>query len=83
METEALKIFKQVYGTKHPNYAASLNCLSTYNAYLGNYPEAIRLGTEALEIRKKNLGADNPDYAQSLSNLAGYYSHIGKNEWTG
>ena len=44
---------------------------------IGNYTEAIRLGTQALEIRRKVLGEEHPDYATSLNNLAGYYDDIG------
>ena len=39
---------------------------------IGNYTEAIRLGTQALEIRRKVLGEEHPEYAISLNNLAGY-----------
>lgn len=47
--------------------------MASYNASLGNYPEAIRLGTEALRIFEKSLGKEHPNYASSLSNLPYYH----------
>ena len=58
-------------------YASSLNELAKRCSFLGNYPEAIRLGTEAMEIRRKVLGIEHPDYAQSLSDIANYYARLG------
>ena len=72
-----MEIRKSVLGSDHPDYAASISNLAAYNSSLGNYSEAIRLGTEAMEIFKKVLGTDHPDYATSISNLAGCYSDIG------
>ena len=46
-----------------------LNNLAVYNREIGNYTEALKLGTEATEIRKKILG-EHPLYAVSLGNLA-------------
>ena len=48
-----------------------------YNSDIGNYAEAIRLGTEALNIRKEIFGTSHPDYATSLNNLALCNSAIG------
>jgi CHAT domain-containing protein len=54
-----------------------LSNLASYYSYLGNYNEAIQLGTEALNIEKRVLGKENSNYATMLSNLAGYYSDLG------
>ena len=62
---------------EHPDYAASLNNLATYNSLIGNYKKAIQLGTEALRIYEKALGKEHPDYATSLNNLAEYNSSLG------
>ncbi len=51
--------------------------MANYKEGIGNYAEAIRLGTEALEIREKILGKEHRDYAQSLNNLARYNKDIG------
>ena len=72
METEALQIRKKVFGKEHTDYATSLSNLANYNSSLGNYAEAIRLGTEALQIQEKVLGKEHPDYALSLVFLAVY-----------
>ena len=61
--TQAMEIYKKVFGEDDPDYAMSLNNLANYNSDLGNNTEAIRLGTQAMEIYKKVLGEDDPDYA--------------------
>ena len=75
--TEALNIREKVIGKEHSEYAAILNNIANYNAYLGNFTEAIRLGTEALNIREKLYGKEHPEYAQSLNNLATYNYYLG------
>ena len=71
-----MEIRKKVLGTEHSDYVTSLSDLAAYNSRLGNYAEAIRLGTEAMEIRKRILGTEHPDYAASLNDLAVYNSEI-------
>ena len=58
-------------------YASSLYELAERYAALGNYPDAIRLGTDAMEIRKKVYGPEHPEYANSLYCLANYNAHLG------
>ncbi|MCD7722264.1 MAG: CHAT domain-containing protein, partial [Prevotellaceae bacterium] len=70
-------IRERVFGKEHPDYATSLGNLAHYNSYLGNYTEAIRLGTEALSIRERVFGKEHPDYATSLNTLTGYYDYLG------
>ena len=75
--TTAVKIGKKLFNVEDSLYAMSLHELSINNYFLGNYSEAIRLGTEALEISKKVIGTKHPDYATLLSDLAEYYVHFG------
>ena len=51
--------------------------MALYYSHLGNYNEAIRLGTEALNICETVFGKEHPDYAKLSNNLALYYSHLG------
>ena len=48
-----------------------------YYAGLGDYNEAVGIGTKATNILKHTLGENHPDYATSLNSLAGYYSYLG------
>ncbi|MBR1732398.1 MAG: CHAT domain-containing protein, partial [Alloprevotella sp.] len=65
-------------GEAHTDYAQSVNNLAKYNYFLGNYGEAVRLGTEALHLREKYKGRKHPDYATALSNLADYHHRLGR-----
>ena len=76
VETEVSNIY-QANGSNQSNCAMSLNNLAMYYSALGDYNEAIRLGTEAMEVSKRVLGSDHPNYAMSLNNLAGYYAYLG------
>ena len=77
MGLEAKEKWRILLGTKHPDYAMSLSNLALDYSYIGNYFEAIRLGTEAREIFLDVFGKNNLNYATSLNNLAMYYSSIG------
>ena len=75
--TEAMIIYKKLYGEEHPDYAMSLNNMANYYCYLGNYTEAVRLVTQVMEIYKRIRGEEHHDYAQSLNDLAHYYYDLG------
>ena len=55
------------------DHITSLYNLESYNASIGNYAEAIRLGTTVMQIREKVFGKEDPAYIESLSSLASYY----------
>ena len=78
LEMESLRIRKAILGSKHPDYASSLNNISTYYGALKNYSKAIHFLKKAIKIRKESLGINHPDYIQSLSNLALYYFCINR-----
>ena len=69
------KISKKLY--QEEDLANYLTGLALYYSELGDYAEAIRLGTEAMNIRKEVYGEKHQDYATSLNNLAGYNSDYG------
>ena len=75
--TEMSDVYR-VYDSSKLQYIT--NSLAICYDYLGNYENAIELGTKALEIYIKTLGEEHPDYAASLNNLALYYSHNGDYE---
>ncbi len=54
----------------------SLLTLAVINGRLGNYVEAINIGTEALELCMKTYGKEDAYYAATLSILATYNSCI-------
>ena len=68
-DTEKTMLFK--------DNATSLNNLVGYNASIGNYAEAIRLGTVEVAIREKVFGNEDPSYIESLGSLAEYYAVLG------
>ena len=71
------KVGSPQYNNALTRYASRMHSLAYYNGKIGNYTEAIRLGTQAMEIRRKVLGEEHPDYASSLGGLASYNSSIG------
>jgi tetratricopeptide (TPR) repeat protein len=77
---EALKITKEVLGSKHPNYATSLNNLASLYKTIGEHEKALPLLEESLKIRKEVLGTRHPSYAVSLDNLASLYKTMGNYE---
>lgn len=59
------------------DYATLLNNLESYNASIGNYTEAVRLGTIELQIIEKVLGKEDLSYIESLSFLVESYAVLG------
>lgn len=71
--TELADMIERIYGKEHHYYARTLNLLAMSHHSMGNYTDAIRLGTEATDILKRTLG-NHPEYAASLNNLASFYA---------
>ena len=81
---QCAEIEKSVVGEEHVWYLNSLTAidilyfnLAKNNYSLGNYAEAIKLGTKELDICEELYGKEHPDYALSLNNLALYNSSLG------
>ena len=75
---QAIEIYKQNLGEKHPDVADTLNDLA--DLYSGNFKfaKAEPLYERALEIRKHTLGMDHPEVASSLYRLGIFYHNGGK-----
>ena len=65
------------HGKENADYITTLSNLASYNSKLGNYSEAIRLGTEALSICERLFGKKHSSYAIYLNNLASYNADLG------
>ena len=81
---QCAEIEKAVVGEEHIWYLNTLSSidilyfkLARNNFSLGNYAEAIKLGTKELDICAKLYGKEHPYYATSLNNLANYTSSLG------
>ncbi|MBI4646451.1 MAG: tetratricopeptide repeat protein, partial [Bacteroidia bacterium] len=74
---QAMNLWKEFLGEKHPLYATSLNNLALLYHNMGNYSKAEPLFTQAMNIRKETLSEKHPDYATSLGNLAYLYCTMG------
>lgn len=67
---QALQVRRQLFGTQHPDVAASLNSLANLYYEQGRYNEAEALYQQALRMRECLLGSDHPDLVPSLNGLA-------------
>lgn len=75
--TDALAIYKSVYGEKHTCYGTTLNNLGSYYASRnlpGDRKKAVECGEKAVRILPKGKAA----YAQALNSLVVYYSLTGE-----
>ncbi|MEL6327953.1 MAG: CHAT domain-containing protein, partial [Cyanobacteria bacterium J06626_23] len=74
---QALDIYQQQLGQRHPDVATSLNNLAMLHHFQGRHGEAKRLLTQALNMRREQLGDRHPLVAVSLGNLAVPYQAEG------
>ena len=70
---ESLRIYKEVLGENHPDYATFLNNLGVLYKAQGNNSKAEHYYLESLRICKEVLGENHPSYASSLHNLGELY----------
>jgi tetratricopeptide (TPR) repeat protein len=76
---KALDIRERVFGTDHPDTAASYNNIgSTYNS-MGNYQKTLEFKMKALDIKERVFGTDHPSTAASYNNI-GYTYHFMDND---
>ncbi|MEG4114145.1 MULTISPECIES: CHAT domain-containing tetratricopeptide repeat protein, partial [unclassified Microcoleus] len=73
----SLTIREKLFGSEHPDVAASLNNLAEMYRQMGNYAQAEPLYQRSLTIREKLFGSEHPDVAGSLNNLAEMYRQMG------
>ena len=76
--TQALEIYKAVFGDSHPSVASTLNNLGAAWSDLGEKKKAIEYYTQALEIYKAVFGDSHPDVASTLNNLGTAWSSLGE-----
>ncbi len=72
-----VRLAKENYGEKHPDYALCLNNHAALYESKSRYSEAEELYVKALNIRKEVLGTESSPYAMSLNNLAALYNKMG------
>ena len=77
LETQALDIFKRLFGEYNLDYTKSLNNIALDYCYLGDYRKAVELGKKVVSINRQIVGEDSPDFSISLGNLALYYYYLG------
>jgi tetratricopeptide (TPR) repeat protein len=75
---QALRIWEQVLGSKHPNMIYPLTSLAELYREQGKYERAEELYQRALHIREQEPGLGRPDMATLLNNLASLYREQGK-----
>jgi tetratricopeptide (TPR) repeat protein len=66
---QALALYRELLGERHPQVATSLNNLAELYRVQGRYAEAEPLYIQALELRRELLSERHPDVAGSLFNL--------------
>ena len=76
--TEAIYIYRAVYGEEHATVAASYNRKGRIYTRLGDYSLAKRFHEEALNIQRKIYDDDNAEIAESYCNLGLVYQCLGK-----
>ena len=76
LETQALDIFKRLFGEYNLDYTKSLNNIALDYCYLGDYRKAVELGKKVVSINRQIVGEDSPDFSISLGNLALYYYYL-------
>ena len=77
---QALALWQELLGDRHPSVATSLNNLAVLYYSQGRYEAAEPLYQQALALRQELLGDRHPDVAQSLNNLAALYKSQGRYE---
>jgi Tfp pilus assembly protein PilF len=71
-----------VFGSEHPDVAASFNNIGLVYAGKGEFENALVQHQKALEIRTRVFGSDHPDVATSYQNLAVVYQRQGNHVQT-
>lgn len=80
LQSQAVKIYKKLYGDQNEDYGWALGSLAYYNYQIGNYIEAIKLENSTIKFRQKKYGDDSRENATSVDFLANCYAAIGDYE---
>ena len=67
-----------MFGSDHPDVAASYNNIASIYQTQGKYEEALELHSKSLDIKTRIYGGDNhPDVATSIKNIGIVYHNKG------
>ncbi len=77
---EALNLYKDLHGEKHPDVAMSYGNVGNTLGALGRHEEALEYQIQALELRKEILGEKHSDVAASYNNVGNTLGELGKYE---
>jgi len=72
------KIKEKIYGTDHPNTAATYNNIANVYNLQGKYDEALHWYEKSIEINEKFHGTDHPNTATTYNNIGQVYYSQGK-----
>jgi serine/threonine-protein kinase len=70
LNRDVLRMYRELYGERHPKVAAALINLGAVQQERGNYEEAEGLQRQALEVNLEWHGPDHPETAASLTLVA-------------
>ena len=70
-----------MFGSDHPDVAASFNNIGAVYAGKGDFETALVQFQKALEIRTRVFGSDHPDVATSYNNIGNVYIKKKTNRW--
>ena len=76
--TQALEVYRAVYGERHPSIATTLNNLGTVESSRNRLAEAVTYATAAFEMRRELLGPQHPSTLVAQANLANYLDNLGR-----
>ena len=68
--TQALEVYRAVYGERHPSIATTLNNLGVVESNRKRLAEAVTYATAAFEMRRELLGPQHPSTLVAQANLA-------------
>ena len=71
---------ERLYGTEHPDTAASYNNIGLVYCYLSEYETALEYLFRTLKIEEKVLGTEHSDTANSFNNIGNVYEELGEYE---
>ncbi|WP_144017397.1 CHAT domain-containing protein [Ekhidna lutea] len=74
---ECLVLFKQTFGTLHPDYSNTLNNLAGLTLAEGNPQRALSYYTQVLDSDRVLYGTNHINYATTLSNVSRVYKLLG------
>ena len=77
---QALVMWKETLGDKHPDVATSLNNVGGTYGKLGDHQQALEYHEQALAMWKETLGDKHPSVAASLNNVGYTYGALGDHQ---